>query len=74
MAATKKNQTSKLIIRVESGVNSSGAAVYSQRTFTHINPALSDDDVLNIGKVLGALQKYPVDSVNRQDAAALAEA
>ncbi len=71
MAVQRNDAESKLIIRVGTGTTVNGATVYSPRTFTRINPALGDADVLEIGSALGALQVYPVGSVNRQDAAKL---
>ena len=71
MAVKRQDAGSKLILQVETGVNAKGAATYSQRTFAHINPELADEDALQIGKALGALQKHTVRSVHRQDAAQL---
>jgi len=73
MAVQKSGAETKLIVKVETGTTASGAPAYGQRTFTHINPELADADVLELGKALGALQSYPVGSVNRQDAAKLEE-
>lgn len=69
--AVKKDQTTKLILKVQTGTNAAGAATYSQRIFAHVNPALSDDDFLAIATALGSLQAHEVGSVNRQDAAAV---
>ena len=71
MMSVKKDQTSKMILKVQTGTNAAGAAVYSQRTFANIAPALSDDDFLAIAKGLSSLQSQPVDSIHRQDAASL---
>ena len=49
MAAAKKGQTSKLILKVQTGLNKAGEMTLSQRTFTNVNPALADADLLEIG-------------------------
>ena len=74
MAATKSEATARLILKVETGQTAAGAPVYSQRSFAHINPALTDDDVLAIGNALAGLQIRPLGSVHRQDTAKLTEA
>ncbi|MFA6849232.1 MAG: DUF1659 domain-containing protein [Selenomonadaceae bacterium] len=70
--AVKSNQTSKMILKVQTGTSSTGAAVYSTRSFAHINPTLTDNDFVTIGAAVGALQANTVGSINRQDAAKLA--
>ncbi len=68
--ATRQDATTKLTVKVLlSGEGEKES--YEQRAFAHINPGLSDEDVLSIGTKLGALQSYPVASVNRTDAAGL---
>ncbi|WP_019551978.1 DUF1659 domain-containing protein [Propionispira raffinosivorans] len=74
MAAAKKGQTSKLILKVQTGLNKAGEVTLSQRTFNNVNPALADVDLLAIGTALGALQSHTVDSVNRQDEAQIGQA
>ncbi len=70
--ATRKDATTKLAVQVI--LSSDGEKEkYGQRVFMHINPALSDEDVLSIGTKLGALQSYAVKAVNRTDAAGLGE-
>ena len=72
--AVKKEQTAKLVLKVQTGTGSNGVAVYNQRSFAHISPSVSDDDLLDIAQALGALQMYPVGAISRQDAAELAKA
>lgn len=69
--AVKANETTKLVLKVETGVNAKGAAVYSQRTIGNINPALSDADMLDIGNAIAGLQSCPLGGVVRQDSANL---
>lgn len=72
--AIKKDQTSKMVLKVQTGVNATGVAVYGLRTFANIDPALSDDDFLAIAKALGELQSQVVGSIHRQDAASILQA
>ncbi len=72
--AVKQNVETKIIIKVQTGTSSTGKATYTQRSFSNINPAITEDDVWDIGTKLGGLQKYPMGSVNRQDLAQIVEA
>lgn len=67
--AIKKDAECEIIIKVETGTTSTGKASYSSRSFGYINPALTEDDILDIGQKLAGLQKYTLGSVNRQDTA-----
>ena len=72
--AVKNGATSKIVLKVENGYGKSGQAVFAQRTFQHINPALSDDDAYTIGEALAGLQSHPLGFVTRTDSASLMEA
>ena len=74
MSAAKTDQSTKLIVKVQTGVTESGQAKYEQRNFSYINPAAADDGLLAIGKSLGALQSHSVGAVMRQDVYTLSEA
>lgn len=71
--ATRKEATSKLIIKVAAGMNAAGKTTYKQRTFTNVNPALTDEDFLSVGDKLAALQSEEIGGIVRQDAAKLIE-
>ncbi|MBB5336801.1 DUF1659 domain-containing protein [Pectinatus brassicae] len=74
MAATKTEQSTKLIVKVQTGLTASGEPKFSQRNFASINAAATDDSLLSAGNALGALQEYPVGAVMRQDVCTLSEA
>lgn len=74
MAATKKSATTKLIIKVANGTSSSGTTLYASRTFQHIAPTATDDNVLSLGTQYGSLQSRTVGGVQRQDTATLESA
>lgn len=69
--ARRKDQTTKIALKVATGTGESGAT-YKNRNFSRINPALADDDALSIGTKLAGLQTHPLHSVIRTDAAVLA--
>ena len=71
MAVKKEALSTKLILKLQKGTNENGQPVYAQRSIGNINPAVSDDDFSAIGEGIGSLQTLPIDSVNRQDQAAL---
>lgn len=73
MAAKKTKAATKLILKVQTGTDKKGAPTYGQRMVQHMNPALSDEYFLAVGKGIGGLQSHTVHDVMRQDAAALTE-
>ena len=73
MAAKKETQATKLVLKVVTGTSASGKAITAQRSFTDVNPAISDDDLLSIGAKLGKLQSHDVSVVSRIDTATLVE-
>lgn len=67
MAVNKVPQNSKLVIKVETGLNAAGNPVYRQRTYTNLKASAADADVYAISEGLAGLQKYPVSSIYRTD-------
>lgn len=71
MAAQKTDLATRLSISVVTGLKPDGTSTTATRTVGNINPELTDDDMLDIGTDLGALQKYEVAAVKRIDSAVL---
>lgn len=69
MATTRTNETSQVIIRVNEGTAENVAA--KNRTFNHISPNSTDDDVRTHFERMGALQTLPVLGIQRVDKATL---
>ena len=67
--AVKKNAECEIIIKVETGTNSTGKAWYSSRRFCYINPDLAEDDILDVGQKIAGVKKYNIGSVDLQDTA-----
>lgn len=74
MAVTKSSRATKVVLTVETGVKADGSTVYSTRTISHMNPALSDEDLYGIGAGFGTLQSCPVGDIIRHDTAVLSRA
>ena len=74
MAATRKEQTSKLAIVVVTGQDPRGLLTKATRTIGNINPNLSDDDMYEIGSELAQFQTYEIMSVGRIDSTILVSA
>ena len=64
-----KKSTFKL--RLETGTNDKGTATYSSKSFSGINPALTDDELLGIADGLAGLQSHTLAEVSRVDTATL---
>ena len=68
----RTNAVTKLQVKVITKTNSQGKDIIATRSFT-MNPELTDEDILSIGRKLSRLQNLPVQGVCRQDTAGLAE-
>ena len=71
MATQRTNIKTSLKIKVENGTTDTGAVKYATRTYSSINPEISDDDLLAIGQGLGALQTHDVGDVQRGENATM---
>ncbi len=67
MAVVKVPQTSKLVIKVQTGVNATGNPVYRLRSYQNIKAAAVDSDVFAVAQGMAGLQKNTVVSISRQD-------
>ena len=70
--ANKKDNATKLILKVYK-TDANDPKFTLQRTFSRINPALSDDALYALGTKLAALQSHGLINVSRTDSATLAE-
>lgn len=71
MATQRTSMTTALKIMVENGTTDSGYIKYAARTFSSINPDISDEDLFAIGQELAALQAHEVGDIKRSDIATL---
>jgi hypothetical protein len=72
MAVRAKEATTLKITRVL-GTTSTGKDTFGYLNFTHVNPEVADDDLLEIGTQLGNLQAFPVENIGRVDSCLLAQ-
>lgn len=68
MAIVKVPQSSKLLLKVQTGVSATGNPVLRQRTFANVKSDAADSDVFAVGQSLANLQKYALVDIIRQDA------
>ena len=58
-------------LKLETGISDKGTATYSSRSFSDINPALTDDELLGVADGLAGLQSHTLAEVSRIDTATL---
>ena len=69
--STLMDKNSTLKLKLETGVNAKGDATCSTKSFSGINPGLTDDELLGIADGLAGLQSHTLAEVSRVDTAAL---
>ena len=65
----RKNATSRLTLKVATGVDATGKNTYANRSIGNLAPALTDEDAL--AKGFAGLQKHGLGTVTRTDSAVL---
>lgn len=63
--AVQRNKSDKMIIKVITDQDASGKVTYGNRTVSHVNPVMTDDEVRGVGLALGALLTHETDSIQR---------
>lgn len=74
MAITAEKISSNLVLQVETDTAPDGSAVYSSRTISKIDPALSNEDAYDFAAAVGTLQSFPVGSIQRTEKSVLSRA
>ena len=67
----RKDATSKLTLKVTTGVGADGKTIYKNRMIGGVTTTLADADALAIGRGLAGLQKHGLSQVLRTDTAVL---
>ncbi len=67
MAVNKVPQSSRVIITLQNGVNTSGQPVYLKRTYKSVKPGALDADVYEVAQAMASLQQYPLTSISRME-------
>ena len=71
MATERTNITTVMKLMVENGTTDAGAVKYAVRTLSSINPEITDEDLLAIGRELADMQTHDLGDVKRSDTATL---
>ena len=69
--STLMDNHSTLKLKLETGVNAKGDATCSAKSFSGINPGLTDDELLGIADGLAGLQSHALAEVDRVDTSIL---
>ena len=69
--STQIVKDSTLKLKLETGVNAKGDATCSTKSFSGINPGLTDDELLGVADGLAGLQSHPLAEVSRIETAVL---
>ena len=57
--------SSRVSLRVNTGTDDEGNAVYRTRSFSGVKPGAADQDVYDVAQVLAGLQQHPVEEISR---------
>ena len=69
--STQIVKDSTLKLKLETGINAKGDATCSTKSFSGINPGLTDDELLGIADGLAGLQSHALAEVDRVDTSIL---
>ena len=69
--STQIVKDSTLKLKLETGTNAKGDATCSTKSFSGINPGLTDDELLGIADGLAGLQSHALAEVDRVDTSSL---
>lgn len=67
MAVVKNADFSRMMVKVRTGLDTSGKPIVKTRTFGYVKAGLSNQDFYDVAVALGSLQRYPVEAVGRED-------
>ncbi|MGM9581411.1 MAG: DUF1659 domain-containing protein [Anaerovibrio sp.] len=69
--STQIVKDSTLKLKLETGVNAKGDVTCSTKSFSGINPGLTDDELLGVADGLAGLQSHALAEVGRVDTSVL---
>jgi hypothetical protein len=67
MAVIKNADYTRLMVKVNTGLDSNGKAIVKTRTFGNVQAAASNQDFYDVAVALGGLQSHPVEAILRED-------
>lgn len=71
MATQKITTKSTLNVQVQTGVNTSGLPIVTNRSYSGVKVDAADEDVMAVGQAIAAVQSLPVMAYQRVDYAEL---
>lgn len=71
--ATKTDETSRLSLKLLTGTDTSGKAIYKTVGFSNFNPVANDNVAVSIASGLAALQSHSLSTISRTNAYTLAD-
>ncbi|MFC2337878.1 MAG: DUF1659 domain-containing protein [Negativicutes bacterium] len=73
MAVVTKEESTKLLLKVENGQTAGGKTAYAERSIADVNPQLTNDDLYAVGNGIAGLQTKALKAIRRQNTVTLAE-
>lgn len=73
MAIVKIPQAARLQIKVQTGINASGAPVYRVRSLQNLKTTADDASVYAVAQGFASLQQHTLTTISRQDDASIVE-
>ena len=73
MAVVTKEESTKLLLKVENGQTAGGKTAYAERSIADVNPQLTNDDLYAVGNGIAGLQTKARKAIRRQNTVTLAE-
>lgn len=73
MAVVAIKNLSKLNIKLDLGKNEHGKSIIKSKTFSNVNNAVSNEDLMQVAKLLISLQEHSMNDVIRIDSTTLGE-
>ncbi|MDK2821761.1 MAG: hypothetical protein PWP31_1726 [Clostridia bacterium] len=65
MAVVNTPLSSSLRLEVQTGTDTDGKPIYRVRSFNHVKPSATDQDVFDVAQSLSSLQVHPLNAVSR---------
>lgn len=74
MAVSQRKSACAVLFTVEVGTTPAGGAKFATRSFSRVNPNITDEDAYDVASGLAALQSYPVGDIARRNTVILVNA
>jgi len=67
MAVIKNADYSRMMVKVNMGLDGNGKSIIKTRTFGNVQAAANNQDFYDVAVALGSLQSHPVEAISRED-------